>query len=82
MPKGTNDTHAVVEPPKPSRVGRRWLRRSDWVWRIGLGAWMFLRPRTSEPPPAPVAHEPVSVLIADFDNQAKDPSSPDPWSRH
>ena len=41
---------------------------------IGLGAWvLFIRPGPSTPPPAAVARAPVSVLIADFDNQAKDP---------
>ena len=39
---------------------------------IGLGGWAYFRPDSGVPPPAP-AHAPVSVLIADFDNQANDP---------
>jgi tetratricopeptide (TPR) repeat protein len=65
---------AVVEPPTP---GARWPSVGGAIALglvLGLGAWaLFLRPGTSGPPPAPVAHEPVSVLIADFDNQARDP---------
>jgi eukaryotic-like serine/threonine-protein kinase len=62
----------VVVPPKP---GARWPGVAAAIalgLAIGLG-WVFLGPRTSGPPPVAVAHEPVSVLIADFDNQAKDP---------
>jgi tetratricopeptide (TPR) repeat protein len=63
----------VVEPPKP---GARWPGVAAAIalgLAIGLGAWaVFLRPGTTGPLP-PVAHAPVSVLIADFDNQAKDP---------
>ena len=40
---------------------------------IGLGAWIFLRPAASAPTAPAAPKEPVSVLIADFDNQAKDP---------
>jgi hypothetical protein len=39
---------------------------------LALGLWMVSR-RTANSPPPPVAREPVSMLIADFDNQAKDP---------
>jgi len=38
---------------------------------IGVALWMSSR--TATPPPPPPARAPVSVLIADFDNQAKDP---------
>jgi tetratricopeptide (TPR) repeat protein len=35
---------------------------------VSAAVWLFLSGR--RPPPAPVAHAPVSVLIADFENQA------------
>jgi tetratricopeptide (TPR) repeat protein len=38
-----------------------------------LAAWMFLRPNASPSPEPAAARDPVSVLIADFDNQAGDP---------
>jgi serine/threonine protein kinase/tetratricopeptide (TPR) repeat protein len=64
----------VVEPPKP---GARWPGVAAAIALglvIGLGAWvLFLRPAASGPTTVAVARAPVSVLIADFDNQAKDP---------
>ena len=64
----------VVEPPKP---GARWPGVAAAIALglvIGLGAWaVFLQPPASGPPTVAVARAPVSVLIADFDNQAKDP---------
>ena len=63
---------AVVEPPKR---GAQWLPVAGAIVLgivLGLGGWMFLRPGAGAPPPA-AARAPVSVLIADFDNQAKDP---------
>jgi serine/threonine-protein kinase len=69
-----HERHApAMEPPKR---GARWLPVAVAVLLglvLGLGAWMFLRPGTTLPPPAAAPKEPVSVLIADFDNQAKDP---------
>ena len=67
-----NEKVAAVVPPK---------LRSPWMpiaaavvlgLLIGLSAWMFLRPDSTTPPPA-VTRDPVSVLIADLDNQANDP---------
>ena len=67
-----NEKIAAVVPTKP---------RSPWLpiaaavvlgLLIGLSAWMFLRPTSNTPPPA-VTRDPVSVLIADLDNQANDP---------
>jgi Flp pilus assembly protein TadD len=44
------------------------------VVALAGGAWYATRPSSSPPPAAANAHrEPVSVLIADFDNQAKEP---------
>ena len=40
---------------------------------IGLGGWAYFGPDATAPPPVAPAHAPVSVLIADFDNQANDP---------
>jgi tetratricopeptide (TPR) repeat protein len=63
---------AVVEAPKR---GMQWQPVAGAVVLgvvLGLGAWIFLRPSASAPPPA-TPKQPVSVLIADFDNQAKDP---------
>jgi tetratricopeptide (TPR) repeat protein len=64
---------AVVEPQKR---GAQWPGVAAAIalgLAIGLSAWVFLRPAPSGPPAASVARAPVSVLIADFDNQAKDP---------
>ena len=38
------------------------------VVTLGVGAWWFTRPE-----PAPVAHEPVSVVIADVENRTGEP---------
>jgi serine/threonine-protein kinase len=63
----------AVEAPKR---GSMWLPVAAAVVLgvvLGLGAWMFLRPDTNVPATAAPAKDPVSVLIADFDNRAKDP---------
>ncbi len=63
----------AVEPPKRST---QWLPVAGAILLglvIGLGAWIFFRPGGTGPPAAAAPRAPVSVLIADFDNQAKDP---------
>ena len=40
---------------------------------IGLGGWWYIRPATDATPVTTPKHAPVSVLIADFDNQVNDP---------
>jgi serine/threonine-protein kinase len=63
---------AVVAPPVR---GARWPGVAAAIalgLAIGLGAWVFIRPGPGASPAA-VSRPPVSVLIADFDNQAKDP---------
>ncbi len=69
-----HEPQAAVVPP-PAR-GAQWPGVAAAIalgLAIALGAWVFLGPGPSAPPPAAVARAPVSVLIADFDNQAKDP---------
>ena len=60
--------------PKPGAVaGRRRPRRRARA-ALGLAAlWMSSRPARRAAAATGRAHAPVSVLIADFDNQAKDP---------
>ena len=60
----------------PPKANARWLPVAVAIvlgLAIGLGVWVFLRPSTSAPTSATAPKAPVSVLIADFDNQAKDP---------
>jgi serine/threonine protein kinase/tetratricopeptide (TPR) repeat protein len=64
----------AAAPPAPPR--NRWLWPAAAVivaLFIVLGVWMT---RPAPPPPAAVEvkpHDPISVLIADFDNNAKEP---------
>jgi serine/threonine protein kinase/tetratricopeptide (TPR) repeat protein len=64
---------AVAAPPK---ANARWLAVAGTIVLgvvVGLGAWIFLQPSGSAPTSPAVPKAPVSVLIADFDNQANDP---------
>ncbi len=67
---------SVPVAPVPAKGRSQWLPVSLAIalgLAIGLGGWAYFRPDTSAPPAATDTHAPVSVLIADFDNQAKDP---------
>jgi len=66
----------VPAPPEPAKARSQLLPVSLAIalgLAIGLGGWLYLHPQTSAPTVAAPAHAPVSVLIADFDNQANDP---------
>jgi tetratricopeptide (TPR) repeat protein len=69
---GHERADAVAPAPPPSR---RWVLVAGvaaLVAALGLAGWVSTRPGgTSTVPAAP--RDPVSVLIADFDNQAKEP---------
>ena len=61
----------VVEPPKPSRTPFLAAAALVVLAFAGIGWWVTTRDRA---PAAPAtARDPVSVLIADFDNRAGDP---------
>ena len=70
-------THAPVVPAKPAAQAKWPMTAAALalVAALTAGGWIFSRPGASGPGSAalPAAHAPVSVLIADFDNEAKDP---------
>ena len=64
---------AVVVPPAPSR---RWVlvaAAAALVAALGLAGWVYSRPGATSTSTPAAARDPVSVLIADFDNQANEP---------
>jgi eukaryotic-like serine/threonine-protein kinase len=64
-----DDAGALI--PQPARISRRMLRVSVLFLLLLLAGMYFMGRRFA--PVAPAEHEPVPVLIADFDNQSGDP---------
>jgi len=62
---------AGVLIPEPTRVSKRVLGAAIAVVIALLGGMYFVGRRAA--PAVPVAHEPVPVLVADFDNRTGDP---------
>ena len=79
------DANGHEKYPKPApAVAAKPAAQAKWpmvaaglalVAALAGAGWIFSRPGASGPGSAalPAAHAPVSVLIADFDNEAKDP---------
>jgi eukaryotic-like serine/threonine-protein kinase len=63
-----------VAPVAPLTTNRRsWMVAAVAILvMVGVGVWM-LQSRVDSPPPSPQQREPVSVLIADFQNDANEP---------
>jgi tetratricopeptide (TPR) repeat protein/tRNA A-37 threonylcarbamoyl transferase component Bud32 len=62
-------------PAAPAGPARKWTYAAAALALVAVaalgGAWWLFQTRSA--PQTPAAHEPVTVLIANFDNQAKDP---------
>ena len=70
-----NEKVAAVVPAIAIKARSQWLPVAVAIvlgLAIGLGSWLYLTPGTPGPTSAPATPAPVSVLIADFDNQAND----------
>ena len=70
-----NEKVAAVVPAIAIKARSQWLPVAVAIvlgLAIGLGSWLDLTPGTPGPTSAPATPAPVSVLIADFDNQAND----------
>jgi len=68
-----DDGHLRVAA-QPATARARWMMpavAAACVVVLGLSAWLYVKSRPA--PPAPAVHEPVSVLIANFDNKTGDP---------
>ena len=59
----------AVAPQARARLWRVVAIAAAILWVTALAGWWFTRERTS---PTPLARQPVSVLIADFDNKTGD----------
>jgi eukaryotic-like serine/threonine-protein kinase len=70
-----HEKHAIIEPPRPVAKWPVATALLALVGVLGVGVWMYSRPGGNAPGPVPGARVqvPMSVLIADFDNRAKDP---------